>query len=201
MRLVSLAGALLLGCLLSAQGAAASTITHTIDFTASDFVTTGGGPAAPFSPVTGSLTLTFDPTLNYDDESSGITLDAINVNIGGLGGTPMFDYFVGGGFARQLIIGMSLNGADGLASGVNDFLLSVSYEPVGWFPAQFFYGQAGSNYLYEASTVSVDFTPLPVTQTPIPGSVLMLLTGLGAMGAMAVFRRRDGAANIALAAA
>ena len=41
----------------------------------------------------------------------------------------------------------------------------------------------------------------PVTQTPIPGSVLMLLTGLGAMGGMAVIRRRNAAADPALAAA
>ena len=45
------------------------------------------------------------------------------------------------------------------------------------------------------------FAGLTRPKTPIPGGVLMLLTGLGAMGGMAVIRRRNAAADPALAAA
>jgi len=199
MRLVSLAVALLLGCFAWEQGAAASTITQTIDFTASDIVTLFGGPPAPVSTVTGSVTITFDPTQIYNDEGSGIVLNNININTGGFGGTPVFSYFTGPFTANQFLIGMSLNGAGGSGSGSNDFILSLSYDNPALFPAYFSYVQDGSGYTYAAGTVAVTFSPA-LAATPIPGSVLMLLTGLGAMGGVAFARPRKAEAIPAVAA-
>jgi hypothetical protein len=199
MRFILLAAALLLGSLSGAQSAAASTITQTIEFTASNIVTVFGGPPPPVNPVTGSFTLTFDPAVDYWNESAGIILNGININTGGFGGTPMFTYFAGGATqARQLFVGMSMNGAWSMGSGMNDFMLSLSYEPVPFFPAEFLYAQEGFGYLFQAGSVSVTFTP-PIAPTPIPASVVMLLTGLGSMGGLAYFRRRkaQGAASAA----
>lgn len=192
MRIVSFAGAILLGFSLWAQSAAASTITQTIDFTAGDIVTAGGGLGAPVSPVSGRFTITFDPSLNYSDESSGIVMNFIDLNT--TGWVPMFSYFTAPGL-RQLSIGMSANGANGLGSGDNDFLLSLSYEQTPLFPATFAYAQDGFGSIFVANTVSVTLTPPLVAATPIPGSVLMLLTGLGAMGGIGFLRKRNAMAS------
>src|ERR1700733_11737203 len=58
----------------------ASTITETIDFTASDFTSNPSGATPSVDPVSGSFTLTFDPTLIYPTTSTGITLNNLSVS-------------------------------------------------------------------------------------------------------------------------
>jgi hypothetical protein len=196
--MISLAGALLLGCLVWAQSAAAYTVTTTIDFTATDFVSNTGNVAAPITTVSGSFDLTFDPTKYYWDEPAGILLNGINI---GVTGAPMFDHFPG--LLNGVTIGMSPGGGAASAQlGTSDFFLAFSLiDNTAPFSVLFGYGQAGINNFFTTYNVSLTMTP-PVTQTPIPGSVLMLLTGLATMGGMAVIRRRNAAAAApALAAA
>jgi hypothetical protein len=195
MRFVSLAGALLLGCLLWAQGAAANTITTTIDFTANDFTSASGNVPAPISTVSGSFTLTFDPTTEYWDETSGILLNGIDINVSGV---PMFDHFAG--LFNGVTIGMSGGGgAAGAQWATNDFFLAFNLTDNSYpFAVLFGYTQAGINNFFTTYNVSLTMNP-PVTQTPIPGSVLMLLTGLGAMGGVGFFRRRRAEPDSALA--
>jgi hypothetical protein len=72
--------------LVAAVPARATLMTETIDFTAS-----GLGPGtAPVDPVTGSVTLTFDPTLEYlTPTTTGITLNSLNIPVGS---TVGFEY-------------------------------------------------------------------------------------------------------------
>jgi hypothetical protein len=112
----------------------------------------------------------------------------------------MFSYFTAPGL-RQLSIGMSVNGANGLGSDENDFLLSLSYEQTLFSPVTFAYAQKGYSAVFVANTVSVTPPPPLVAATPIPGSVLMLLTGLGAMGGIGFWRKRNATAVTGLTAA
>jgi hypothetical protein len=195
MRVVSPAGALLLGGLLWAQGAAAATITTTIGFTAHDFTAIYGSLPAPVSPVSGSFTLTFDPTLVYTNQTSGIVLNGIDIAADGV---PAFSYVPH--FSDVMTIGMILaGGADSLLLGTNDFILGFNLTaPNVPLNAWFGYSQLGlTDSYFFTSHVAIT----QVNQTPIPGSVLMLLTGLGAIGGAGFLRKRNAAAGTAPAAA
>ena len=63
----------------------ATTITETIDFTASDFSPSG----APVDPVIGSFTITIDPMMNL---LGGTTVTFDNVNITPSTIAPFFNY-------------------------------------------------------------------------------------------------------------
>jgi hypothetical protein len=63
----------------------ATTITETIDFTASGFTPSG----APVDPVIGAFTITLDPTINITGGTT-ITLDNVNITPSIL--PPTFDY-------------------------------------------------------------------------------------------------------------
>jgi hypothetical protein len=188
MRVVSFAGALLLGSLLSAQSAAASTITRTIGFTAHDFTTIYGSVPAPINPVSGSFTLTFDPTLVYANQTSGILLNGINIPADGV---PVFSYVPH--FGDMMTIGMALAGDhNGVNLGTNDFILNFSLTaPNIPLNAGFGYSQLGDADWFFTSHVAIT----QVNQAPIPGSVLMLLTSLGAMGGIGFLRKRSAAAG------
>src|ERR1700761_4866184 len=56
----------------------ASIITETIAFHLSGFQdATGNANTAPFSSVDGSFTLTYDPSLSYDDDTADILVDSL----------------------------------------------------------------------------------------------------------------------------
>lgn len=196
MRIVSVAGAMLLGCLLWAHSAAASTITKTIAFTATDFVSSSGNVAAPVPTVSGSFSMTFDPTLSYSTESTDILLNNININVSG---TPIFTTQSIGPFFYGVTIGMGPDTS--VAWGTNDFFLLFNLQDtVSPFSALFGYSQAGINNFFSTNNVALTITP-SVATTPIPGSVLLLLTGLGAMGGVGFLRKRNAAAGAELVSA
>lgn len=192
MRPVALGGALLIGSLLWAQSAAATTITQTITFAASDFASVSGNVPAPVSPVSGSFKLTFDPALIYTNETSGILLNGIDIAVGGV---PVFSYVPN--FGDVVTIGMDLAGGSGVQWGTNDFFLLFSLTSNAPLSVTFGYSQVGSDNFFTTNNVALT----RVTQTPIPGSVLMLLTGLGAMGGVGFFRKRNAATSAVPAAA
>jgi hypothetical protein len=177
----------LLGSLLSAQCATAATITQSIDFTASDFTSVPGAPPPPVSPVTGRFTLNFDPNLDYNNDTTDISASGLNINLGGFGGDLAFNYN-----SLFRILEIHTGNFVSVGGGTNGLFLVLNYETNPYFDALFVYAQEGHSFTYTAGTVSVAYSP-SLTTTPIPSSVLMLLTGLAAMGGMSVFRRRDGA--------
>lgn len=93
----------------------ATTVTETYSFTASGF--NPGG--APVDPVTGSFTLTFDPTRNYGDTP----LDTISLTIDGHAYSVADTGFLYRLSDDVLAIGGLLNGVNNDQAGTNDFLL------------------------------------------------------------------------------
>ena len=79
------------GAVLGAGAAKAALVHDLVTFTASNFETDVGSSPVPVDPVTGSFTISFDPTLNYTDETAGITLTPGSLNIA-LGSTLSFSY-------------------------------------------------------------------------------------------------------------
>ena len=92
---LKLSAALVAGCVLALSGGAAyaAMITEIIDFTARGFTPSG----APVDPVTGSFTITLDPTVLVQRAT---TVAFNNVNITQSAIAPMFDYIpdINGGF-------------------------------------------------------------------------------------------------------
>jgi hypothetical protein len=91
-RSIILLSALVGGIAIVETGAANAALVHDlVTFTASNFETDVGSSPAPVDPVTGSFTISFDPTLSYTDETAGITLTPGSLNIA-LGSTLSFSY-------------------------------------------------------------------------------------------------------------
>ena len=180
MRLMSLAVALLFGSLLGAHGAAAATVTKLITFTATDF--SGSNPgAAPVGTVTGSFTLTFDPALGQTNQTSGIVMNALNINFAY---APQFTHSPGSD-----LMAFGGNGVYGIVYGTSDFFFAFWLN--GRTDNQFHYTQAGINNSWHSYNVAVTISAPAVT--PIPGSVIMMLTALGGLGGVGFMRRREAA--------
>ena len=153
----------------------ASLITETIDFTASGFEL-----GAPQDPVTGSFTLTFDPTV----DSSG-SLDAISLTIAlarphvfipphtyALGEVG-FEYIAS--FGELLIGGLSNGVAIILSSGGNDFLFSGLIDASG----NVIPGTLNFAYAFNEVFVTSNVT---ATTTAVPEPATLALLALGLAG-------------------
>jgi hypothetical protein len=148
----------------------------------------------PTDPVTGSFTITFDPTQTYLD-STGITLNTQNIS---LDSSLVFDYspsayapFAAG----ELVVGGSSDGAAGvvLESGNADFYLQIlTFTTTPTFQ-QLGYVTEGGSYFYSAlgtgAGSSVTVTPV-VSATPLPAALPLFATGLGALGLLGWRRKR-----------
>jgi len=168
----------------------AAPITNNVLFSAKGFTSVFGQPA-PVTPVTGSFTITFDPTLTYTDQTAGITLKTLNIT---LGSALSFSFSPTGTSANELFVGGVQNGA-GVISFLpqsDDFYLQITN-----FTSTPAFNQLG----YTQTSITTEnyfFTPTPpdglstVTVTrvfavPEPASMAVLgftLLGFGA------FRRR-----------
>ena len=190
---------------LATPPASASTIVDNVTFTAyftSPNYGGGAGPlytsgSTPASPVTGSFTLTFDPTQTYLDNTAAIT----NPVLGGITSDSVFAfdyspsaYTIGMTTfaAGELVVGGSAAGACCilLPSTTNDFYLQVltfttspTFQQVGYATANddFFYTLNGS------SGGSVTVTPQTAV-TPEPGT--LMLFGSGLLGLPYLLRRK-----------
>src|SRR5581483_5967052 len=60
--------------------ASASTITQTVDFSATNFTTIHGSPV-PTDPVTGSFKVTFDPSFGATDDTTHIVVNSLNIPV------------------------------------------------------------------------------------------------------------------------
>jgi hypothetical protein len=195
MRIVAAAAAVV--CVLAASAAdsttRAATITQTINFSASGFSSqTGHKP--PKDPVTGSFTFTLDDTKKYTDQAAGLKLGAMNIAVQG---PAVFSYDP----SQKLLI----VGANGRANpyiwGTNDFSISVFLKPSlnGGF---FGYSQQGIHDSFETYRIALSASSptartaafVATAVTPIPGSIVMLMTALGALGVAARMRHKQSAA-------
>ena len=175
--LVPLGAALLAG----ARPAEATVIAKTFIFSASSF-----SPAAPTTPVNGSVTVTWNNAADIPtDTTAGITLNSLNIS---LGSAIAFNYFVASGpFTDLLLIGGLANGAGGINAGTNDFFLRIpgasTATPV--FSA-FQYTTAGTSQFFVASSGTVTSTNF--TAAPEPMTLALLTPAL--LGLAAARRRR-----------
>jgi hypothetical protein len=187
-RSILLLSALVAGsAVLGAGGTAAigATTTYDVTFTSTDFESFPAGETAPVDPVTGSFTITFDPTQTYLNETAGITLTGLNISLGSSLG---FDYSPTGPGADELFVGGIEDGVKFVqfSPATNDFVLQITtftaspafnqvvYAQIAAGDFQFFSPGAGEG---GSSTVT------PVTPgVPEPSTWAMMLVGFAGVG-------------------
>lgn len=78
------AGALI-GCavvLLTAASLQAAPVTYEVSFSANMFQVGSGANPAPVDPVTGTFTFTLDPMVAVFNQTTGITMDSLDIALG-----------------------------------------------------------------------------------------------------------------------
>jgi PEP-CTERM motif len=192
--------ALGLGGLLASSSAKASTITENLTFTLTGFVDIGTGNAPPPYPtVTGSITLTYDPTLTYDNDTTDIV---VNYLTGVTVSSPL-------GFTYQngfLEFGGTQNDSDLVFSNTNDIVVAfnvtdpsnptfIPCSTPGYTCGSYTgssavdaagYTVVGTNdgWFYGVQSTVTPTPPAPPTPpavTPEPSSIVLLGTGIGAL--------------------
>lgn len=153
--------------------AAAATITRTIEFSAWDFAALGhGGGAFPTGPITGSATITFDPTVSTYDSTDGITLNHLDLT---LDAPVAFSYYHD---EDRLGIG-SAPGVFHIVGYTNDFWADfaqfTSETPIFW---GFVYSQNGPGINYAQAR------QFRISAVPEPTAWAMMITGFGMAGAL-----------------
>ena len=164
-----LAAALFLGFSFRAN---ASLETITIDFTASHFT-----PAAPVDPVQGSVTLTLDTAVAVVDQTAGITLNSLNVQLD----SPIaFQYepLALGNAIDTLVIG----GVGGGAAGLNFFDFGIIIRGLeSGAPVFYALGYTTNSYSqFSTYTGSITVTGL----NPVPEAPNSLFLGLLIFGTL-----------------
>jgi hypothetical protein len=197
----------------SFAAATAGTVTETYNFTLNDLTdVSGNSVSAPVSPVTGSFTVTFDPEMSYNNETSGIVENSLNVPIDG---KLAFNYFyTGNPNAPQFMsiggdnsVTTCGNGAGNICAGTNDFVLQLAFANAfsagsptlpdcaqgyncGNGPGSFLPdGYTSATKAYDASVFLAQNGPngggggvLTVGGVPEPATWAMMLLGVGMIG-------------------
>ena len=106
--------------------AQAATVTETYTFNFNSFIDVGGVLPSPLSAIAGSVTLTFDPTVDADNVTSGVVVNYLTgVTVDSPIGYTYFAPATPGGLAYLSIGGIAFD-ADFISFGTND--LAVTYK-------------------------------------------------------------------------
>lgn len=203
--IIGIAAATIVAAGLTSLPANAGVVTETYSFTLGGFVDINGSPPlpSPQSTITGSFTVTFDPTLNYDNDTTDLVVHSFS-------GSPMapaldsqlgFTYDASGHF---FFLGGVANDSDFVFTGTNDFVLTFDLTNLAdpkFVPCNtpgFLCGANTGNPAYDTSgyttqgTNSLWFIAAANSNTavPEPATWAILLAGLLGAGAMVRYGRR-----------
>lgn len=184
MRVVSLGVVLALS--LVAGVASAATITRTYSFTFSDFTPGVPGNPAPVDPVTGSFSVTFDPTVAVSDTTDGLDVHGVNLPISGhfaYSFTPFGALTFGG-------IAWAGDQASAASFGTDDFSMAFFHPLTTPIAPSAFYTRAGVPNAWFAGTGVVT----AIDGVPEPSTWGLTIVGVGVAGAALRRRRRVSAA-------
>ena len=155
----------------------ATTITETVNFTASGF-----GAGAPVDPVMGSFTITLDPTVDtpfsIPPVGTTITFNSVNITPGVNG--PFFFYSANtsGGFLTACAPAFN---SCGETAGFNGFTVRmVNFQSSPTF-LDLSYSQSSVDNIFSTTTGSVPVTsvPAPIAGAGLPGLILACAGFLG----------------------
>jgi hypothetical protein len=159
-------------------------MTYYVTFEGQNFVDSLGSYSPPVDPVQGSFTITFDPAQNYANETTGITLNYLNIN---LNSDLAFTYYQS---SKSLWVGGSENGAMTIAQSDSDFYLQI-YDLTSL--------TTGPSFVYLAYTQGVIFHTWHAevitgnaSAVPLPPSILLMGSGLLSMALLGRRKRRFG---------
>ena len=152
---------------LGAGPANATTITETINFTASGFQPAG----APVDPVMGSFTITLDPTVDtpFTVPPVGTTITFNNVNITPGASAPFFFYIANSSGGSLTVCSPAFPASCGETAGFNAFdVRMVNFQSTPTF-FDLTYSQSSVNNIFSTTTGSVSVASVP---GPIAGAGL-----------------------------
>lgn len=171
--------------LCAAPQAHAAMITRTYEFAVTNILTNGPSTPAPVDEITGSFTLTFDPTVAIYNSTAGLVVN----NLSYAQSVPMGFSFTPFG---MLGFGGLPSGVAGASAGTDDFYIGM-FQPLSSTPIYggSFFSSSGSNVTWSAVTGSITAYdgPARAPAIPEPGTWALLILGFGLAGAALRDRR------------
>jgi hypothetical protein len=161
----------------STAAANAATITRTFSVTASRFFDSTSNATPPVDPFTAKFTLTWDPTVDTDFSTTGITIDSININL--LSGDPPFFSYIK---STDLMFIHGKCCVDSISSGTDDFVLNFNGAATSHptlFTTFVLYTQAP----YPISIFQSSLASISVAGVPEPATWALGLIGFAGLGA------------------
>jgi hypothetical protein len=183
MRIITVLAALFLAVTAFAPASKAATITDDVTFSATgaQFHSLFGG-SSPLSSVSGSFRITFDPTQSYSNDTSVISNFTISLPGHSAGETVSYNYT-----PSFLIFGPS---GTITGSGFNiGFTLAGLVSEITFSALKNGHTRYWTAFL-PTTTITQVVAPTP---TPVPPSLLLLLTGLLSLGGVGLMRNRHAA--------
>jgi hypothetical protein len=162
----------------AAKTANASTITETINFTA-----TGFGVGAPVSNVSGSFNITFDPAVTVVGEAATITFNSVNIPQGNLAPYFFYNANLSGGLLTVCSPSQASASSCIIASGHNEF--EIQLTNVKTHPTFNFLDYATSSVtskIFVSGNGAFGIGGTASVVTPLPAALPLFASGIGVMG-------------------